>query len=101
MFSLVREVEQQKAYQAENPDAERIRYAPALVCCPGASVEVWMADAEKFYPRQLHVFQWYGSLSSVHDPARQKQLINRKIEDLNQFLAELDPFDPKVCSYIV
>jgi hypothetical protein len=88
-------VAQRKA--AEENLIEQQTYAATIVCCPGASVEVWQADIEKFYPGLFTVHQFYGTTFSITNPARLQTLVTPPtIKRLNAILSSLDPHNPQV-----
>lgn len=100
----------QEAVAAAKPDLESEeaagdapepqRYQASLILCPGNSIEVWQQDIQKFYPKKIKVFQFFGTESSVTNPDRLKTLLPNNVEALNKKLQELDPFDPEVSSYV-
>lgn len=94
LLQIMGSVKQQQAQQAAG---QEVHYAATCIQCPAASVEVWMADIERFCPNVFQVYQFYGTTSTVTNQKRQKNLVDPAIVDtLNDILNKLDSEDPKV-----
>lgn len=94
LLHIMSSVKQQKA---EQDAGEEVQYAATCIQCPAASVEVWMADIDRFCPRVFKVYQFYGTNTTVTNTKRQKDLVDPpSIERLNEILDKLDPTDPQV-----
>jgi hypothetical protein len=88
--------ERQRQAELDNP-RDIQAYRATLVVCPGASVEVWLADIEKFFPGLFTIHQFYGTEVSVTNPSRLKCLVlPPTIGEFNRRCEALDPRDPQV-----
>jgi len=96
LYHILREVRYQQELEAKDPSLPKRPYAASLVLCPGTSVEVWMRDAEKFFPNILVMKQWFGSESNIHNAVRAGQLIPPSCRALQEFLDGLDATKPEV-----
>jgi hypothetical protein len=87
---------QEKAAKMAQDPTKGLQHAATLICSPSVSIEVWQADAEKFFPGVFTIHQFYGSRATVTDPTRLKTLVEpHNITGLTQITAGFDPLDIK------
>ncbi|KAH8803319.1 hypothetical protein F5884DRAFT_888529 [Xylogone sp. PMI_703] len=74
--------------------AQDRQYRATLVVVPAQSIEVWFTDKERFYPDSMPTYQFYGNSKKVTS-RKSNYLIDGDGIELDKFLKELDPTDPK------